>query len=207
MSEYRRLWWATTLAIGVPSALLGLTFSPTPGVVAAVIVLGLAAGAKVVPGAAAVRWWRDLSCAAVLAFAAGPALGAATLPLLMVLVVSSPSMVALVGEKLATGQPTIPAAAAQMRARDASSELEELGLTSLDSPALCELWRSSFVRLKLASSPHERVVVARLRARLLDEMERRDSGGFAAWLSRGPSAASQPRWMAAPSPENDVRDD
>jgi hypothetical protein len=206
MTRYRRLWWATTLAAGVPSAFLGLTFSPTPGVVAAATALGLAAGARLVPGAQDVRWWRDLCSAVVLAFAAGPALGSATLPLLMLAGVSSPSVVAVLRRRqLVTESP--PAGATPAAETNASFHDEELCLGALDGRVLCELWRSSFVRLKLAPTAEERVVVAALRARLLDEMERRNGHGFAAWLARCPSPASQPGWMAAPSSERDVRDE
>jgi hypothetical protein len=207
MTGYRRLWWATTLVTGVPSAFVGLTFSPTPGVVAAATVLGLAAGARLLPGAQGVRWWRDLSSAIVLGLAAGPALRGATLPLLMLAGVSSPSVLAVLRRtQLGTEPP--PEAATPVPEAAASSDVDdELCLGPLDGRVLCELWRSSFVRLKLASSAEERVVVAALRARLLDEMERRNGHGFAAWLARCPSPASQPGWMAAPSPEGDVRDE
>ena len=80
---------------------------------------------------------------------------------------------------------------------------DDVCLRALDGRALCELWHDSFVRLKSAPTSDERVVVARLRGRLLDEMERRNRGGFAAWLSRGPSPASQPGWVGAPSSERD----
>jgi hypothetical protein len=208
MTGYRRLWWVTTLVTGVPSAFVGLTFSPTPGVVAAVTVLGLAAGARLVPGTQGVRWWRDLSSAIVLALAAGPALRGATLPLLMLAGASAPSVVAAVRRtQLATEPP--PEGTTPVPESNAPPDVvdEELCLGALDGRVLCELWRSSFVRLKLASTAEERVVVAALRARLLDEMERRNGHGFAAWLARCPSPASQPGWMAAPSPEHDVRDE
>jgi hypothetical protein len=207
MTGYRRLWWATTLAAGVPSALVGLTFSPTPAVVAAATALGLAAGARLVPGAQGVRWWRDLSSAVVLAFAAGPALGSATLPLLMLAGFSAPSVVAVVRRRQLATEPAPVGATPAAETNASPHDDEELCLGTLEGRVLCELWRTSFVRLKLAPTAEERVVVAALRARLLDEMERRNGHGFAAWLARCPSPASQPGWMAAPSSERDVRDE
>jgi hypothetical protein len=205
MTGYRRWWWVTVLCAGVPSALVGLAFSPVPGlVVAAVIVIGVVVGAKVVPAAQPETTWRDLFSATVLIVAAGPALGGATLPLLMVAVATAPSLVAVVRRHVAPSRPLpgTPQAPLTSAAYD-----DHVCLRDLDGRALGELWRSSFVRLKSAPTSNERVVVAGLRGRLLDEMERRNRGGFAAWLARRPSPASQPGWVAAPSSEKDVPDD
>jgi hypothetical protein len=205
MTEYRRWWWITILCAGVPSALVGFAFSPVPGlVVAAVLAVGLAVRAKAAPAAQAGMSWHDLACAIVLVVAAGPALGGATLPLLLVAVATSPSIVAVVRSHLAP-EHALPGEALMLGASTPYDD--DVCVRDLDGRALCELWRSSFVRLKSASTAHERAVVAGLRGRLLDEMERRNSGGFAAWLARRPSPASQPGWVATQSSDNDVHDD
>jgi hypothetical protein len=164
------------------------------------MVVGLAVGAKVVPAAPAGSTWRDLFSAIALFVAAGPALQGATLPLLMVAAATSPSIVAVLKRRVAPDHAP-PGGAPAPGASTAYDD--DVCVRDLDGRALCELWRSSFVRLKSASTSHERVVVAGLRSRLLDEMERRNSGGFAAWLARRPSPASQPGWVAAPAPSSD----
>lgn len=57
---------------------------------------------------------------------------------------------------------------------------------------LCWAWRCSFAHLIQASGPDAVDHLARLRGRYLDELERRNPQGFAAWMGSGARAASDP---------------
>ncbi len=57
---------------------------------------------------------------------------------------------------------------------------------------LCQAWRSSFVALEQAGSADDRLRVVQLRARYLDELERRAGPSFGAWLRSGARAAGDP---------------
>lgn len=198
MSGYRRLWWAVLVVVGLPGAAVGMAMSPILGVVVTVTGLGLVIGAGVVlvpdPGQA----WRETACAGVLLVAAAPALGGATLPLLLLAGLSSPSLVGRVSRRSSAVAPE--ASVTPEVTVDTAYDLEAF-LGALDGRALCELWSNSFARVKSASTVDERAAAAALRRSLLDEMERRNSGMFAAWLSRRPSPASAPGWRSASPPE------
>lgn len=76
------------------------------------------------------------------------------------------------------------------RALDASGRLSEL-----DLQGLCELWENLRASASAARSPVEAEQLALVRAGLLDELERRSPGGFAAWIARG-AAGSPSRYVA-----------
>jgi hypothetical protein len=63
---------------------------------------------------------------------------------------------------------------------------------SLSDDALCLAWRASFSALQRASSPAQRMWVVEQRRAYLDELERRNARGVAAWLASGARAAGDP---------------
>ena len=71
---------------------------------------------------------------------------------------------------------------------------------SLDGPGLCLAWRQSFVVLQRAASPTSRMRILLRRQELLDEFERRNALGFAAWLASGARAAGDPSKYVLPAP-------
>jgi hypothetical protein len=67
----------------------------------------------------------------------------------------------------------------------------KLDLSTLTDQQLCQLWRASYVAL--LHSPADRMSTTVLeRESYLDEFERRNRSGFAAWLASGPLASASP---------------
>jgi phage shock protein PspC (stress-responsive transcriptional regulator) len=62
----------------------------------------------------------------------------------------------------------------------------------LSDDALCLAWRASFSALQKAGSVAERVHVVEVRRAYLEELERRNPPGVAAWLASGARAAGNP---------------
>lgn len=63
----------------------------------------------------------------------------------------------------------------------------------LPTPVLCAIWRRTYWLLQeLPPAGPERVGVVELRARLLDELDRRDPRGLDRWLQTEPRAGSSP---------------
>jgi hypothetical protein len=62
----------------------------------------------------------------------------------------------------------------------------------LDDADLCLAWRKTYVALQKVWAPVWRLRIAQRRAQILDELERRNAGGFAAWLAAGARAAGDP---------------
>jgi hypothetical protein len=65
-------------------------------------------------------------------------------------------------------------------------------LSSLTDDALCLAWRVSFSALRRAESQAQRLSIIEERRAYLDEIERRNAAGLAAWLASGPRAAGDP---------------
>ena len=68
-----------------------------------------------------------------------------------------------------------------------SSELGEL-----TDQQLCHGWRASYVALQQRLSPVQTIAIVEERRKYLDELERRNANGFAAWLASGARAAGNP---------------
>lgn len=66
---------------------------------------------------------------------------------------------------------------------------------ALDDGELCQAWRESHEVLGYTHLPELRSQLVALRQAYLDEMERRDPRGFAAWLEGGAAAAPE-RFLA-----------
>jgi hypothetical protein len=64
--------------------------------------------------------------------------------------------------------------------------------SSLDDNELCLAWRTSFSALQRATSPAQRLRMVEDRRAYLDELERRNPRGMAAWLASGARAAGDP---------------
>jgi hypothetical protein len=62
----------------------------------------------------------------------------------------------------------------------------------LPTDELCLVWRRSYFQLQRAADEHTRQQIIRARQECLDELERRDSPGFARWLASGARAGSDP---------------
>jgi hypothetical protein len=62
----------------------------------------------------------------------------------------------------------------------------------LSTPELCRAWQRSYLALLDAPAGPVHTELVLIRAGLLDELERRDRGGFARWLEAGARADSDP---------------
>lgn len=70
---------------------------------------------------------------------------------------------------------------------------EVVEAAELSDDALVLAWRASFSALQRATSPAERARIVETRRAYLDELERRNPPGVAAWLASGARAAGNPR--------------
>jgi hypothetical protein len=68
----------------------------------------------------------------------------------------------------------------------------------LSTPELCALWQRSCRALRDGPDGPGRVELVRVRAGLLDELERRDREGFTRWLEAGPGAVGDPARYLSP---------
>jgi len=71
-------------------------------------------------------------------------------------------------------------------------DLPTATLRDLDDEELCLAWRRSFVQLQHATSASVRMLRVQQRQLILDELERRNPHGLAAWLASGCRAAGNP---------------
>ncbi|MEV6267356.1 hypothetical protein AB0L64_09325 [Kribbella sp. NPDC051936] len=91
---------------------------------------------------------------------------------------------------------------------DAEWRLEPEELASLSNEALCLAWRASYSALRRTESPAQRLRVVEERRAYLDEIERRNALGMAAWLASGPRAAGDPsRFVLGDSATSSARID
>lgn len=63
---------------------------------------------------------------------------------------------------------------------------------SMDDVGLCLAWRKTYVALQRSWAPEWQLRITQRREQLLDELERRNARGVAAWLAAGPSASGDP---------------
>jgi hypothetical protein len=84
-----------------------------------------------------------------------------------------------------------PTSAAKVRESE-SVDAPEVEAAELSDDALCLVWRASFSALERAQSPAERARIVDARRAYLDELERRNPPGVAAWLASGARAAGNP---------------
>jgi len=71
---------------------------------------------------------------------------------------------------------------------------------------LCRAWRRSFVLLERTTTARSRLLVVRMRASYLDELEQRGGDAFRAWLESGARAAGDPsRCLGLPGSDDGHR--
>ena len=191
MTVYRDLWWAVCL----PVVLLGLTVALllSPAALTVVLLTFAIIGAAVSLSRAiesADRPLRDrvgpaLRGALLGGSAAGALvgytvlLGAGVLLLVGLVLVSSPYSVRVYRRWL-TALPT------------SSSDQPSVALDELTDEQLCQAWRASYAALQRQSSAARAATAVAERQRYLDELERRNADGFAAWLASGAHSPGDP---------------
>ena len=138
------------------------------------------------------------------AMGAARLVGAVGVVVVLVLVATSPPVVRWCGRVLhgprvaPTTAPAAPTAATPTTPVVESRPVPEPRQMQLEPPEdmtdaeLCQAWRRSFVALRWATTPASRLPVVAMRARYLDELERRAGPRFHAWLEHGARAAGDP---------------
>ncbi|NIK58212.1 hypothetical protein [Kribbella shirazensis] len=122
-------------------------------------------------------------------------IGAAVLPLAVLMGVTSPGAVVWWRARRRLSMP--PGSVQNVSERRAASRA---GLREPTAPAveamtdreLCLAWRRSYVELEHADSAETKASIARFRGQVLDELERRNPTGFEDWLASGARAPSDP---------------
>ena len=175
-SRYRTVWSGVTAFVAAVSAVVGsVTVGWAPLAVTAICmaVLGDAFGAA---------WVDDLPARRPAAirgawYGAGGALTVSGLPA----AIGGWAMAVLVG-LAATAPPVVDAVLNELGKKREELQADDLGrLTERD---LARLWRTTYDAVSSSSSSAgQRLRVAQQRARLLDELERRDPRRFRAWLT------------------------
>nr|WP_271213748.1 hypothetical protein [Rhodococcus wratislaviensis]GLK40980.1 hypothetical protein GCM10017611_78550 [Rhodococcus wratislaviensis] len=209
MGVYRILWWVVTVPLGLVGFAVAI-FTVHPDVLVsaafAAAVTGGGLTAMVADRSATATPRSSLPTAALNAATAGAILigvvglialsGAAAVPLVLVLTVTAEP----VARRLRRWPPL-----AQLLSRQPSALCDPDEMTApgslpeppprceeLSDDALCRSWRTSFAELQNARSVTDRLRLARIRQQYLDEIERRDPQGFAAWFTTGARAGSDP---------------
>lgn len=123
---------------------------------------------------------RAAGCAGVVVASAGlcTLLGAAGVLLVLLMAVSSPWVIRYAGGPLRTRF---------------KSSADDDGVSAMTTLELCRVWVATGDQLRTCLSPELRLRLANARQLCLDELERRDPDGVAAWLaSANASAAGDP---------------
>lgn len=214
MRTYRRIWLCCWGLLGTLGLILGLTTVPTIGVVGVFLTSAVVAGTVV---AVSLTWGDDHrpstlelvgpavrgglhgAVVGVTVVVTSVSLGTLVLPLLVLLVGSSPWALRH-GMRLARGaQPreTVPpdsrgAAYARPGTGSGSPESDWApAIRALSDEELCRSWRASYLSLQEAPSATYLELVT-LREAYLDDLERRNPLGMRAWLDSGARAAGNP---------------
>ncbi|TFV63866.1 UNVERIFIED_ORG: hypothetical protein E4P37_13845 [Bacillus sp. AZ43] len=135
--------------------------------------------------------------AALLALAGVAALAGGAVALLVAVVVAGSWLgLRALRSRGATPRPAAPpvsAAPAEVRLLPTAHAAEPVSPARLlDTAALGREWQRTSAALAGHPAAIARATLARRRAELLDELERRDPAGFARWLADGPTPGSDP---------------
>lgn len=134
----------------------------------------------------------------VIVYGFGAGLGAEVLPLLAGMVITWPPLLARVHHWLNGTEPdpaegyaeAVPAPTQRAEPDDARTH-DPLEQWSTES--LCHEWCRTSLQLLRITEPQATAEIAAGRARLLDELERRNPAGITTWLESGAQAFSDPR--------------
>jgi hypothetical protein len=212
MKAYRICWLTLCIALGAVGIVVALSWSLSVTVVfftcaaACGAVLGTAAlGPEDAPPETIV--WRQVAIGAavgglvtVAAIGMGVLLGAGTAVLLLMLGIGgSPTVVRFCRRRLGqSGSDSPSAPPSESSGQTAESAAAEAGddaprqPQALTDAQLCTAWRVSFSALEKASTEQQRLRIVEERQDCLDELERRNPHGLAAWLASGARAAGDP---------------
>ncbi len=221
MRFYRKLWVIAAVAANTTCTGVALLAFTLGTLFWAALISALVAGAAGILsstrqelGDPLPRTGSSLACGAYIGVAtmgAGEAVGPVGVLFVLAWVVASPPVVEWLYARMAGAKSSEPA---HMRdARAPASVHPPRQWTHRTSPAsdmtdqeLIFMWRLSFVQITGAQSTADVFAACENRARLLDEIERRDPVGFCAWMNSGARAASDPSRFLGLRPGTDKED-
>ncbi|TCC54945.1 hypothetical protein E0H73_37745 [Kribbella pittospori] len=186
MATYRRLWLASCLLCAAPGVVYGAILIPVELLIP--LVLLAATACVTLPIDREIRdsgleprraghWLRvaTVACGTWLAvLGLGQILNVAFFLLVLAFWATSPGALRWYGERF----------------RPAVVGDDEY---TMSTAQLCRQWQASYAALQQAGTPSVHLQIAAARQRCLDELERRDPGGFSAWLASAASAGGNPR--------------
>ncbi len=223
MKTYRLLWLSLSVPMAVIGATVGFVVSPA-GATCLLIVVGVVGSLLML--CLSDSFWEErapgrlrllVRGAPVAGAGAGAFVGYASLfgPGVLLIgaaaLLTSPYAVRIVGRWLRSARtPSAAQLDAVARAFAYASPEAALyrapGLHDLSDEQLCRRWRASFrASQRQQSSPVKLIAAVAERQMFLEELERRNSSGFAAWLAAGPGAVDDPlpylsgHWVEAPA--------
>lgn len=210
MAWYRILWLSICVPLGVIGTALSVSASPAAAV-SLIVVFGIVGSLltmclikafwergtrgrlRLLAGGALVA---GISVGAFLAYAS--LLGPGALLLAAGVVASSPYVVMTSARWIRRVRtPSVAELDAVARAfAYASPEFAQFQtppqLRDLTDGQLCRRWRASYRATRRRTSAAQLIAAVAERQMYLDELERRNASGFAAWLAAGPEAAESP---------------
>ena len=210
MKTYRMLWLSLCVPLGAIGAAVGVIVSPAAVVFSCILVGSL--GALLTFCFVDAYWERGptgrLALLVVGAMVAGTGvaafvgyaslLGPGVLLLATVVLAGSPYALKACGRWFRSVRTPSPAqldavARAFAYASPEFVQFRAPGLRDLTDEQLCKRWRTSYrASQRQQSSTVKLIAAVAERQMFLDELERRNSVGFAAWLAAGPEAAEDP---------------
>jgi len=222
---YARVWrgaWAvlTTVGLGLAAlhwspgiVLLAVTVSSASAVAVLVLAINGWRWARPAPDSGGVvntlrrALWAGAATVALCALmGASPPIA---LLVLLLLALTSPPVIRLVGREARHKPPAGPQARATAPVRPAApapgprTSIPDDGL-ALDDEQVCRLWRRTFWELQSEPAVDERLRLVAVRQWCLDELDRRNSAALHAWLDSGARASGGPeRFWRHPIPPHD----
>jgi hypothetical protein len=209
MTAYRTLWLSSCVLLGVIGATVAVATSPE-AVAFSFVVFGVL-GSLLTVCFVSEFWGRAtggrLRLLAAGALVAGTSVGAfigyasllgpGVLLLAAAVLAASPSAVEtssrwLRSVRTPTAAQLDAVARAFAYASPEAARLRAPELHDLTDEQLCKRWRTSYRTSQRRSSAVTLIAAVAERRMYLDELERRNTSGFAAWLAAGPQAAEDP---------------
>lgn len=214
MNQYRRVWLSLGRSVAVLGALLGIISSPFAST-AALLCTGALLGALLTYAALASAdssqpWGAMLRRVGINALSGGLvvlAVAGFTVvvpawvgPLILVAVASSPWVINLVPQRMASRLPPAPAPDPAPTASEPGAlpdiPVEAATFTpavkALDDGGICRAWHDSYQWLEGAHAPALQAYVVALRQAYLDELDLRNPAGLEAWLNSHPRPRGGP---------------
>lgn len=209
MNGGRILWWALAVPIGAVGLAGAMISASVAWVLVVFVLMALALGALSanlqsidregrargrISGTTVIRHGCLAGAVVVALFGLSNLIGAAVLPLAVLMAVTSPCALDwwCTRRRISMPQASVQNIS-ERRAVPRDNLCEPTSVVeAMTDRELCLAWRRSYVELERADSARIKASIARFRGRVLDELERRNPTGFEDWLASGARAPSDP---------------